>query len=116
VDSQVSVEELKRMFCAFRDDIGWAHCHTPENLAKAISVEAAELLELFLWQTEASLDSPDNLKACEHELADIFMLCLSLADIMKIDISQSVAEKMAIHAEKYRGSGRKTDCQKSEDD
>ncbi|HSX69000.1 nucleotide pyrophosphohydrolase [Nocardioides sp.] len=73
----------------------WAQFHSPENLAKSISIEAAELLECFQWSPDAE---PERVAA---ELADVLTYCLLLADRLGLDPDQIVQEKLAITVDKY---------------
>ena len=103
-------EEL-RAFAAERD---WDQFHSPKNLASALVVEAAELLEPFQWLTE---DQSRNLDAKQRaavtdELADVQIYLIRLADKLDVDLLQSVREKIVRNAEKYpvtkfKGSARK---------
>jgi len=88
--------------------MGWTKVHTPENLAKAISVEANELLKLFLWEQAAvgTTDEKHWEKELRGELADVLALCLSLSDILHIDLHEAIVEKMDIHRIKYSKDGR----------
>jgi NTP pyrophosphatase (non-canonical NTP hydrolase) len=74
-DSSTTIQTLKNLLRDFRDERDWKQFHDPKNLAEAISIEAAELLELFLWQTPAnirgSMKDPQFKKTVEEELADI---------------------------------------------
>ena len=101
MDSETTVEELKQSFCRFRDEMDWDEVHTVENVSSAISVEAAELLELFLWSKSSNGLSEADQVNVSHELADIIMLCLSMADLLDVDICDLLTEKMAIHRRKY---------------
>jgi dCTP diphosphatase len=85
---------LKRLrtFVAERE---WQQFHTPENLAKSISIESAELLECFQWNSEA-----DEAKVRE-ELADVLTYCLLLADKYNFDVQEIVLEKLAMTMAKY---------------
>jgi NTP pyrophosphatase (non-canonical NTP hydrolase) len=94
-----------REFVAARD---WKQFHTRENLAKSISIEAAELLELFQWDEE-----PDE-ERIREELADVLAYCLHLADDLGFDIDDIVLEKIAKNELKYpveksRGKSQKYD-------
>ncbi len=102
--------ELRR-FAAARD---WQQFHTPKNLAMALSVEAAELLECFQWLTpEQSLRLGGKArKAVEEEVADVLLYLLRLADILDIEPLAAAQRKMAVNARNYpvalsRGSARK---------
>jgi NTP pyrophosphatase (non-canonical NTP hydrolase) len=93
-------------FVAERD---WSQFHTPENLAKSISIEAAELLECFQWNSDA-----DDAKVRE-ELADVLTYCVMLATKIGADPNQIVLDKLAITRKKYpvdkaRGSSAKYDA------
>lgn len=100
-----------RDFAAARD---WAQFHSPKNLATALSVEAAELLEHFQWLTE---DQSRNLPGPQKdevaaEAADVLLYLLQLCDKLDIDLLESARRKMLVNAEKYpvataRGSSQK---------
>ena len=84
--------EALRQFIAERN---WQQFHTPENLAKSISIESAELLELFQW-SEAS-----NIDEVKDELADVLTYCILLADKYDLDIEKIVLEKLEKTKAKY---------------
>lgn len=86
------VLEQLRQFVAERD---WKQFHTPENLAKSVSIEAAELLELFQWGSEAD---EVNIK---DELADVLTYCILLADHFGLDPYELVIQKLEKTKEKY---------------
>lgn len=91
--------ELRR-FAEARD---WDKFHSPKNLAAALSVEAAELLEHFQWLTEAesaALPSERRLQISE-ELADVLLYLIRLADKLEIDLCQAAEQKLIRNAEKY---------------
>ena len=97
--NQRLVDEL-RAFVAERD---WNQFHSPANLAKSISIEAAELLECFQWSDDADLD------AVKLELADVLTYCFLLADKMSLSPEQIVLEKLELTKSKYpvdRSRGR----------
>lgn len=81
-----------REFVQERD---WSQFHTPENLAKSVSIEAAELLENYQW------GSPANLENVQDELADVLTYCLLLADKLGMDPNEIVLEKLAKTQHKY---------------
>lgn len=100
-----SAIEALRAFAAERD---WAQFHTPENLAKSISIEAAELLECFQWSSEF-----DEARV-RDELADVLTYCILLADRLGEDPERLVLDKLEKTREKYpvekaRGSSAKYD-------
>ena len=91
MDKDKVLQQL-RSFVAERD---WKQFHTPENLVKSISIEAAELLELFQWGTNAN---EANIK---DELADVLTYCILLADQYGLDPYELVIEKLEKTKEKY---------------
>jgi NTP pyrophosphatase (non-canonical NTP hydrolase) len=112
-DSLLRLREALRGFAAERD---WEQFHTPRNLATALSVEAAELLEPFQWLTDeqgANL-APEARAAVEQEMADVLLYLVRLADRLGVDLEQAALAKIACNAVKYpveksRGSSRKYD-------
>ncbi|MFU8814792.1 MAG: nucleotide pyrophosphohydrolase [Pseudomonadales bacterium] len=100
-----------RRFAAERD---WEQFHSPKNLAMALSVEAAELVEIFQWLTDAQSANLDagTRAAVAEEIADVQIYLARLADRLGIDIPQAVDDKLALNARKYpadqvRGSAAK---------
>ena len=89
-----------RQFAAERD---WDQFHSPKNLAMALSVEAAELMEHFQWLTEEqSRVLPDEKKnEVRHELADVLIYLIRLADKLDIDLDEAAKEKLVLNAKKY---------------
>lgn len=81
-----------RKFVKERD---WAQFHSPENLAKSISIEAAELLECFQWSNEFDIER------VQGELADVLTYCHLLADRLGLDANQIVLDKLAVTRSKY---------------
>jgi len=92
--------ELIDLLETFRDDREWAQFHDSKNLALALSIEAAELNELFLWKKDAESEEVDKQRLCE-ELADVFAYALMLAGRHGLDVSQIVKDKIALNAKKY---------------
>ncbi len=88
-------EQVKREVIKFTEERNWDQFHTPENLAKSISIEAAELLECFQWSPDYDKD------AATEELADIVNYCILMADKMGINIEDAVMDKIAKNREKY---------------
>jgi NTP pyrophosphatase (non-canonical NTP hydrolase) len=85
------VRDELRQFVAERD---WAQFHTPETLAKSISIEAGERLDCFQWGDASTDDAKD-------ELADVLTYCILLADRLEVDPDTIVLEKLAKTREKY---------------
>lgn len=108
------LEEVREKVAEFALERDWDKFHSPKNLAMALSVEAAELVEEFQWltETQSSNLSSDQLLAVSHEIADVQVYLVRLADKLGIDILQAVNEKMRLNAHKYpavkvRGSAKK---------
>jgi NTP pyrophosphatase (non-canonical NTP hydrolase) len=87
--------ELLKALRQFVEERNWKQFHTPENLAKSISIESAELLELFQW------GEPSNLDEIQDELADVLTYCILLADKYDLDIEKIVREKLEKTKAKY---------------
>ena len=89
-----------REFCAARD---WPQYHTPKNLAMAMIVEAAELVEHFQWLTpEQSLAlAPEKLAEVREEVADTLIYLVELADVLGIDLIAAARDKIVKNAVKY---------------
>ena len=84
----------------FRDDRDWKQFHNPKDLAISISLEAAELLEVFQWSGSDTLceQKKDKIK---EELADVINYCVLIADDCGLDMDEIVQEKIKINNEKY---------------
>ncbi len=102
MDSKTTVGELRGLVAKFVKEREWEKYHKPKDLAMAISIEAAELLELFLWeeQTPGALGGELAVDARE-ELADLVIYCLSFANAQGWDISDAVREKVLKNENKY---------------
>jgi NTP pyrophosphatase (non-canonical NTP hydrolase) len=95
-----SLRDALRDFAAARD---WRQYHTPKNLAMAMIVEAAELVEHFQWATPEESFSPDPEKLAEirDEVADTLIYLVELADALDIDLIAAARDKIAKNAVKY---------------
>jgi NTP pyrophosphatase (non-canonical NTP hydrolase) len=109
-----SLVELRKRIDQFVTDRDWAQFHTPKNLAMAMIVEAAELVEQFQWNTpeESQQLTPEKREAVSHELADTFVYLLRLAEVLEIDLIAAANAKIDLNAKKYpvekaRGSNAK---------
>jgi NTP pyrophosphatase (non-canonical NTP hydrolase) len=112
-DPLVELRDALRSFAAERD---WDQFHSPRNLAAALAVEAAELLEPFQWLTdEQSRElSAVSRASVEQEMADVLLYLVRLADKLEVDLERAARAKIALNAQKYpvekaRGSNRKYD-------
>jgi len=109
-----SLNQIKTRLRDFAAERDWDQFHSPKNLAMALIVEAAELVEHFQWLTEAQSQTlpPDKLAEVEQEVADIQIYLIRLADKLGIDMEQAVNAKIELNekkypAEKVRGSAVK---------
>lgn len=107
------IQEKIRKFVQERD---WEKYHTPKNLVMALSGEVGELLEIFQWLTpeesQAVMADPKKAVQVRHELADIMVYVLRLADKLEVSLNEAIEEKLALNAEKYpvqlsKGSAKK---------
>jgi NTP pyrophosphatase (non-canonical NTP hydrolase) len=104
-DEDTTLHRLKEDVARFRDERGWGRYHNPKDLAVSISIEAAELLEVFQWkgpeEVRALLGDEKGIRRVREELADVVVYCVALADVLGIDLSEAISEKMRENAEKY---------------
>ena len=91
------IKNLTEKIKQFNKDRDWDQFHNPKDLAMALNIESSELLELFLWKRNEDV----NIEKVKHELADVFMYALNIADKFDLDITDIVNEKIAINATKY---------------
>lgn len=108
------LEEIRVKVAEFAAERDWDKFHSPKNLAMALSVEVAELVETFQWLTEAESSSlsKEQLMAISQEIADVQVYLVRLADKLGIDILHAVEKKMRLNEDKYpaflvRGSAKK---------
>jgi NTP pyrophosphatase (non-canonical NTP hydrolase) len=110
-----TLDELRQRLRQFARERDWEQFHSPKNLAMAMIVEAAELVEHFQWLTEAQSHAltPEQREAVAQELADVFIYLVRLADRLDIDLLEAADRKIILNARKYpadrvRGSARKS--------
>ena len=110
----MKMQELTNEIIKFRDDRDWKQFHDPKNLAEAISIEAAELQEIFLWKTveESKKIAVEKRERIGEELADIFNFGMLLAHEAGIDIEKAILRKIEHNNRKYpmekaKGSAKK---------
>ena len=98
-----SLQQLRDRLQTFVQERDWEQFHSPKNLAMAMIVEAAELVEHFQWMTEQqSLEIEDEKrKQVAHEIADTFVYLLRMADVLDIDLIAAANAKIDLNAEKY---------------
>ena len=97
------LEEWREMVRQFVRDRDWDKHHNPKNMAMCMTVEAAEVLEHFMWLPDgesAQLDA-EKKREVAHELADVMQGVIRLADLLDIDLDAAFREKMALNCAKY---------------
>ncbi len=106
--------QLRDALRKFADERDWDQYHSPKNLASALSVEAAELLERFQWLTEDQSRKlpPEELQKVREEMADVLNYLVRLADKLDVNLLEAAREKIEKNAQKYpvdksRGSAKK---------
>lgn len=90
-------EQIYDALIKFRNERDWEQFHNPKDLSLAISIEASELLELFLWKKADDA----NIEKIKDELADVFSFAFLLADKYKLDVKEIVLDKISKNAIKY---------------
>lgn len=113
-DTVTTLDPLRDALRAFTAARDWGPFHSPKNLAMALSVEAAELLEVFQWMTEADSRNlePAAKTAASEEIADVLLYLIVLSDALGIDPVAAAERKMVANAQKYpvekaRGTDKK---------
>lgn len=108
------IDSLQAALRLFAQERQWEQFHSPKNLATALSVEAAELLEHFQWLTDEQSRSIPDIKRAEvaEEVADVLLYLLQLADKLGIDPTDAAWKKLQTNASKYpveraRGTSKK---------
>ena len=93
-------EETIKQILKFRDDRNWKQFHNPKDLAISISLEAAELLEVFQW-SGTDVSNEGKQEKIKEELADVLNYCVLMAAACGLDIDEIVQEKIKVNNEKY---------------
>ena len=116
MDNRVLISNLRKEVAKFRDDRDWRKFHNPKDLSIALSIESSELEELFLWKENVSAakikGDRTQFKRVKEEVADILIYLLSLSDVLGLDLSDAVADKLEENDRKYpvrksKGSNKK---------
>lgn len=116
MDDDTKISDLKRKIRQFCQERDWDQFHNPKDLAIGLSIEANELLELFLWKNqkeiESLLNNSEKKEKISEELADILYLLLRISDKYSIDLSESFKKKLEKNKQKYpiekaKGSNKK---------
>lgn len=103
LDNKTTVDALKDEVRSFIERREWDKYHNPRDLAMSLSIEAAELLEVFQWRDSMEIEEkmPELRGRIEEELADIAIYALSLCIALKTDLSRIIIEKMKKNEDKY---------------
>ena len=102
------IDKLIKKIRTFRDDRDWGKFHNPKDLALGLNVEAAELLELYLWKNPEGAD----VERVKEELADVLVYALLIADKYSLNIEEIVSQKIDKNAKKYPVSKSKGTAKK----
>tara|TARA_E500000178_G_C16756685_1_gene632826 strand:+ start:131 stop:478 length:348 start_codon:yes stop_codon:yes gene_type:complete len=100
----MNIDEIQKRLDKFAKDRDWDQFHSPKNLTMALSVEVAELVEIFQWSNSGGLDEIDDLetrKKIEEEVADIFIYLLKISAKLNLDLSHIINEKINKNEKKY---------------
>ena len=104
-DNNETVAELRQVVDRFVQERNWTQFHNPKNLAMALAIEAAELMEHFQWldldESRAVAQDPARLAEVAEELADVVCYAVAMANELNLDISNAVRAKMIKNAQKY---------------
>ena len=112
----MELKELQKKVIEFRDAPHWGQYHNPKDLAISLSLEAAELLEIFQWkdpqEVEACKSDPESRRRVKEELGDILIYALNMCHAFGFDPSEVILEKLEINEKKYpvektKGSAKK---------
>ncbi|KAE8300327.1 dCTP pyrophosphatase 1 [Larimichthys crocea] len=106
--SQPTIEDIRRMQAEFTDERNWNQFHQPRNLLLAMVGEVGEVSELFQWRGEVAEGLPDWTESerehLAHELSDVMIYLVELAEKCHVDLPQAVLRKMALNRQKYPAS------------
>ena len=100
----MDLEKIKLKLRDFAEKRDWEQFHDPKNLSMALSVEVAELVEIFQWSKSGGLDEindPKKRKAIEREIADIFNYLVKLVDLLDMDLERASLDKIEENSKKY---------------
>jgi dCTP diphosphatase len=103
-DGDTTIQTLKEVVSKFVKEREWERFHTPRNIAESISIESAELLEIFQWSNgnESPIIHDDESRIrLEEELADVLTYCFSLANVTGIDVTNALLKKIKKNESKY---------------
>ena len=97
-----TIQTITQKIIAFRDQRNWQQFHNPKDLAISISLEAAELLEVFQWTgADTQADTKEKMDKIKEELADVLIYSLMMAHDLDLDVLQIIQDKLAVNEKKY---------------
>jgi len=100
-----NIKELQKEYAEFKQRRDWEKFHQPKNIAMSISIEASELMELFQWKDNISIEkiqsSEELMRGIREELADVILYSLSMAQRLDIDIEKAVEEKLEKNKKRF---------------
>jgi len=99
----MNIKQIQEQLSEFASDRDWEQFHTPKNLTMALSVEASELVEIFQWLTpeQSSNLNDKQINAVNEEVADVAIYLLRLCDVLGINLSDVVENKIKVNGDKY---------------
>ncbi len=103
-DNDVTIGDLKARIRAFISERKWEKVHSPKNLSMSLAIEVSELMEHFQWVTEEESRGsfkPEELEKIKEELADVAIYLLDLSDVLMVDLSDAIKNKIIKNAKKY---------------
>lgn len=104
-DKETIIDELKSLIESFVDEREWKQFHSPKNISMSISIEAAELMELFQWlsldEAKEVMKSGDIRDNAIDEIADVMIYAIAFCNRNNIDISDAIKQKMKKNRKKY---------------
>ena len=101
--ASVTFEQVRKRALAFRSARDWEQYHRPKDLAEGLMIEAAELLENFLWKTseESRRPTKKEMKNIREEVGDVFLFLVYFCEAFDIDIFEAAMKKIALNEKKY---------------
>ena len=104
-DKQTTIQEIRSLIDSFADERDWQQFHSPKNLSMSISIEAAELMELFQWlsleDAKKVMESGESRENAIDEIADVLIYAFAFCIRNNIDISDAIRQKMKKNIKKY---------------
>jgi len=100
MDNNVTIADLKATVDKFIVERDWKQFHNPQDIAVSISIESAELLEVFQWAIKKEMP-PEKIEMIKDEISDIMIYLMSMANSLNFDLSEAVTAKITKNAKKY---------------